>query len=76
MSAVAAQLALMIERASAGVDYRHRTGALCPCCGRPVKIYKTLRWEGNVRVRYHKCTNPKCLISAAGKGIKSVEVDE
>ena len=76
MNAVTAHLADLIARAAAGVDYRPRTGALCPGCGRPAKIYKTLGWDGNTRVRYHKCVNPGCLLCAAGRGIKSVEVDK
>ena len=75
MNAVTAHLADLIARAAAGVDYRPRTGALCPGCGRPAKIYKTMGWDGNTRIRYHRCRTDGCLLCAARATIKSVEED-
>ena len=75
MTAVATQLALQVATASAGVDFSHRRGAVCPGCGERARIVKTLPWEGNVRVRYHRCENPRCLMCAARATIKSVEED-
>lgn len=63
------------EEAENGVDYSPRYGAACPSCGRPAKIYKTLPWEENTRTRYHRCRNPRCLVSSMGLTIKSIQVD-
>lgn len=73
--ALTAHLVGLIAKAEAGVDFSPRTGAQCPGCGRNVKIYKTLPWDGPVRVRYHRCTNPACLLAAVVRSIKSVQVD-
>ena len=63
--AVTVHLASLIARAEAGVDYRARTGATCPACGRRLPIYKTMPWDGTVRIRYHRCQTAGCLLAAA-----------
>lgn len=73
--ALTAHLAGLVAQAEAGVDYSPRTGAPCPCCGRPAKIYKTLPWDGTTRIRYHRCLTPSCLLAAIGRTIKSVQTD-
>lgn len=73
---VTVYLVEMIACAEAGVDYRPRTGALCPACGHAAKIIATRPWEGQARVRYHKCRQPGCLLAGAGTTIKSVEVEK
>lgn len=65
----------LIAKAEAGVDFSPRTGAQCPGCGRTARIYKTMPWDGPVRVRYHRCSNPACLLATVARSIKSVQVD-
>lgn len=72
---ITAHLASLIAQAEAGVDYSPRIGAVCPACGRPAKIYKTLPWDGSTRIRYHRCLNPACLLASIGRTIKSVQID-
>lgn len=52
-SSIAAFVALL-ER---GVDYdRREKSVACPACGgSKTRITRTMPWEGNARVRYHKC---------------------
>ncbi len=69
----AALIVAAIEKAEAGVDYSARIGASCPACGRKAKIYKTMPWEGCVRIRYHHCVFEPCLLFGLRKSIKSVE---
>lgn len=64
-----------VETASAGVDYSPQKGALCPWCGRRAKIYKTLPWESDIRIRYHRCQNNGCVLASMKQSIKSIEVD-
>lgn len=72
----AAAIALAIKAAQAGVDYSPRTGATCPCCGATnLRVRNTLPWSGAMRVRFHLCTNPACLLASLKQGIKSVEMD-
>jgi hypothetical protein len=66
----------MIARAEAGVDYRPRTGAPCPACGHPAKIFKTRPWDGDSRIRYHRCQQSGCVLFSTRTTIKSVEIDE
>lgn len=63
------------EAAAGGVDYSPRHGARCPWCNRRAKIYKTMKWEGSTRIRYHRCENNLCLLNQLGMTIKSVEED-
>jgi len=52
-----------------GVTWSPRTKATCPRCGRAgLGPYQTLPWEGEDRVRRHRC--PDC-----GARFKSVEHD-
>ncbi len=70
-----ALVAMAREKAAAGVSYSSRTGALCPFCGKKAKIYRTERWEGSLRVRYHRCQSTACLIASLGITVKSIEED-
>jgi hypothetical protein len=74
--AVTVYLVEMITRAESGVDYRPRTGALCPACGKAAKIFATRPWEANFRIRYHKCRQSGCVLASTGTTIKSVEVEK
>ncbi len=65
----------MQEEAETGVVFSQRHGAMCPACNQRAKIYSTKPWEGPVRIRYHRCSNPQCVLCRAGKTIKSVEED-
>ena len=69
-------MALAIRDAEAGVAFTARKGALCPRCGKRARVVTTRPWEGPVRVRYHKCTNGRCLLSRLGVSIKSIEEDK
>lgn len=71
-----ALLATKIAEAEAGVDFSRRHGARCPSCGQTAKITCTKRWEGDTRIRYHRCQNPACILASSKTAIKSVEVDE
>ena len=62
------------RKAAAGVDYTSRFGAVCPWCGHRTKVYKTMAWEDDIRIRYHLCGAARCAIAALGTSIKSVEV--
>lgn len=73
---ITAHLAMLKAKAESGVDYRPRTGALCPACGKPAKIVSTKPWEGDLRIRYHRCQNPSCLLASIKQSIKSVQVDK
>lgn len=68
-------VALCIQQAETGVDYSPRHGAACPACGQKMGIVKTMPWQDNVRIRYHKCVNPACMLAMLGKSIKSVQAD-
>lgn len=63
------------DLAAAGVDYSPRHGAICPWCGGRAKIIKTLPWEDKLRVRYHRCNAPGCVLASLHTTIKSVEAD-
>ncbi|UZP67728.1 ogr/Delta-like zinc finger family protein [Desulfovibrio mangrovi] len=66
----------LVAQAEGGVDYdRQRGMALCPACGKRAKVVTTRNWDGNVRLRYHKCMNKQCLLYRTGTTIKSIEVD-
>lgn len=71
--ALAQKLALAVHQAEAGVDYSARSGAICPGCGKKAPIYKTLPWDGDIRIRYHRCATPDCPLAILGRGIKSVQ---
>ena len=74
--AATAAIAAAIAKAQAGVDYSPRTGATCPCCGaKKLGVRNTLPWSGTMRVRFHLCSNPQCLLAQLKQGIKSVEID-
>ena len=64
----------VIGRARAGVDYHPQDGAMCPGCGRRARVCTTRRWDGGIRIRYHRCTNELCIVGNSGVQIKSVEV--
>ena len=64
-----------VHAAQSGVDFSPKNGALCPACAKRAKIYSTKPWEGNLRVRYHRCENERCLLCRIGATIKSVEMD-
>jgi len=74
--AAAAVIALAIKQAQAGVDYSPRTGATCPCCGaQKLRVETSRPWAGRMKVRFHVCANPRCLLCQLGQRIKSVEED-
>ncbi|MCE1273869.1 MAG: hypothetical protein LWW75_05000 [Chlorobiales bacterium] len=71
-----AQLIVMAKAAAErGVDYSARDGAKCPFCGTKTKIYRSMPWEESFRVRYHRCEQGSCPLSALRVTIKSVQCD-
>lgn len=76
MTAAQTSILLAVRQAENGVDYSARHGAVCPWCGRRTMVYKTMPWDDNTRIRYHRCTNAKCILVAMSKTIKSVEIDQ
>jgi len=75
MTAVVKKIVLARQQAAAGVDYSPRRGASCPWCGHRCEITSTRPWEDNTRIRYHRCKNTSCPVSALNVNIKSIEVD-
>ena len=63
----------LMDAARAGVTYTARLKAACPACGQQLQTTKTMPWSGCFRTRYHKCTNPGCLLSTLGQSVKSIE---
>jgi len=74
-SAMMAKVVAARDEAAAGVDYSPRAGAACPLCGTKARIYSTMPWEDNTRIRYHRCENGSCPMSSLRVSIKSIEVD-
>ena len=70
-----AKIAKAKDLAAGGVDFSPQNGAGCPWCRRPVKIVKTMPWQDNMRIRYHRCQSPGCVLSHLAVTIKSVEID-
>ena len=65
-----------VQRAENGVDFSPRFGAVCPFCGRPnLRVHGSKPWDGDCRIRYHRCHNPGCYLHQIGQTIKSVQVD-
>jgi len=65
-----------VAKAAAGVDYSPRLGAVCPLCRTPrARVTGSLPWEGNIKVRYHRCVSGNCRLHRLRITIKSVEVD-
>lgn len=74
MNAAMMELVRAVDRARGGVTYAPKDGAVCPGCGATrLRAYKTMPWSGSVRIRYHKCGNPECVLCAIGEGIKSLQ---
>lgn len=69
------QIAAAKRTAENGVDYSPKYGALCPWCGNKTKITRTAPWDENVRVRYHRCHHPGCVIAKLQISVKSIQVD-
>lgn len=71
-----ASIALALGAATAGVDYSPRHGARCPWCKKKMRIYSTLPWDGNIRIRYHHCENDRCPLARMKTSVKSVESEK
>ncbi|MCK9324566.1 MAG: hypothetical protein M0P69_03630 [Bacteroidales bacterium] len=71
---IIATVAAAIEMAGQGVDYTPKSGAVCPWCGKDrIPVYCTKPWSGDVRIRYHHCNNPECILYRLNTGIKSLQ---
>lgn len=63
-----------MAKAREGVDFSPRTGATCPVCGRKkLRVVRTMPWDGAVLIRYHRCTNPVCVLCRLGQNVKSIQ---
>lgn len=69
------RLTVIRQAAANGVDYSPKRGAVCPGCGKRTKVTNTQKWDGNMRIRYHRCQHSSCVLSTMGDSIKSIEVD-
>ena len=67
------QLAIKMKEAENGVEFNVKTGAACPWCKERMRVVDTKSWEGDIRVRYHRCYNPICPLCVMEKSIKSVQ---
>lgn len=64
------------DTARSGVDYSPKDGATCPLCKTiRIPVSGSLPWDGDYKVRYHKCNNKKCPISVLGVTVKSIQVN-
>ena len=67
----------VIERAKAkvenAIDYSARDGAVCPECGERLAIVTSRPWEGDCKIRYHKCHNFRCILGCMEISIKSLQ---
>ena len=72
-TALLQQVEQIFMLAELGVDYSPRHGAACPCCGKRTLIYKSIPWDGDTKLRYHRCQNKSCILSRVNKSIKSVQ---
>lgn len=74
MNTAKKEVVLVVAKAREGVTYTAKHGAVCPCCGAErLPVNRTMPWSGAVRIRYHRCVNPACLLCAIGEGIKSLQ---
>jgi len=63
----------IINDIDVSVDWNPKVGAICPLCQtvpmpKSANITSANKWEGNTRIRYHKC-------AGCGWTFKSVERD-
>ena len=73
---VKAIIVLAIQKASQGVEYTPKYGAVCPFCGsKRIRTYSTKPWKDSLRVRFHKCQNKRCPLYKQNISVKSVQVD-
>lgn len=63
------------RKAETGAIYTPRHGAPCPVCGQRMQVTRTFPWAGIIRLRYHACTNPDCLLAVLKKKVKSTEME-
>lgn len=67
-------VAVAMAKAQEAVDFTPRKGAVCPMCGTAkLRVVCTKPWIGDARVRFHRCTNPGCVMNSLGLSIKSVQ---
>lgn len=62
---------LVLALVRKGVVWDH--GATCPICGRRMRTESSGSKKRTPRVRYHKCTNPDCILGSMALLVKSVE---
>lgn len=73
MTAKAIKMA--VAKAREGVVYSPKDGATCPLCGERCLVVSSPKWSGSLKVRYHRCNNPKCVLASLKTSVKSVQED-
>ncbi len=69
-------IAAALAKAKQGVTYRPKDGAVCPWCGAVrIPVTSSPKWDGGIKVRYHKCKAEGCLLAKMGQGVKSIQVE-
>lgn len=70
-------VASALHEVKQGVNYSRRLGAVCPVCGTPrAKTIRSMPWADGVKIRYHRCANPGCLVFALQLTFKSIDIEE
>lgn len=49
-----------LAKAEDGTVFQAGKGAPCPVCGMRSKVVGSPKWEGRLKIRYHRCANPDC----------------
>ena len=62
-----------LAKAEDGTVFQTGKGAPCPVCGMRSKVVGTPKWEGRLKIRYHRCANPDCLLCVLNKNFKSIQ---
>ena len=65
-----------LAKAGDGTVFQAGEGAPCPLCGERAKVVGSPKWEGSVKVRYHRCVNSQCLLCVLNKNFKSIQEGE
>tara|TARA_Y100001954_G_scaffold119941_1_gene129134 strand:- start:6157 stop:6390 length:234 start_codon:yes stop_codon:yes gene_type:complete len=72
---VKAAIGAAMVKAREGIEYSPKNGATCPMCGKRCPVVSSPKWSGNLKVRYHRCTNRACVLCQVEASVKSVQVD-
>jgi hypothetical protein len=70
-----ATIQVAVAKAREGVVYSPKKGALCPVCGRRCPVVSSPKWDGDIKVRYHRCKNEQCVMCSMNVTVKSIQED-